>query len=84
VAGHIGDIRNALLVRKKAVKDFLTFRDVGELLGVTHRRASQIARILLDDSRFVLCWHPTKLNTKIIRLNAKVEVQRFIHNVYRW
>lgn len=74
VVGHLDDIVGALLGRQKACEksgfkfDFMTFWEVSQLLDLSHRRISQLARIASNDPRFVIGWHPKKRNTKAFRL----------------
>jgi DNA-directed RNA polymerase specialized sigma subunit len=75
VKEHLNVIYDALEDRERSCKgsvrkwDFMTFWEVEELLGLSHRRISQLANIAKNDPRFTLGWHPKKKNTKIFELN---------------
>lgn len=75
VAGHFDEIVKALLAREKQCQhtgqkwDYMAFWEVEELLGLSHRRVSQLADIARNDPRFVIGWHPRKKNMKVFRLN---------------
>jgi hypothetical protein len=75
VAEHFDEIVKALLAREKQCKntgqkwDYMAFWEVEELLGLSHRRVSQLADIARNDPRFAIGWHPRKKNMKVFRLN---------------
>ena len=75
VAAHLNEIVNAIQERERSTKDkaqkwdFISYWEVAELLGVSHRRVSQLADIARKDWRFVITWHPKKKNTKVFKLN---------------
>jgi hypothetical protein len=71
----LDEIVKALLAREKQCKntgqkwDYMAFWEVEELLGLSHRRISQLADIARNDPRFAIGWHPKKKNMKVFRLN---------------
>jgi hypothetical protein len=75
VKEHLNVIYDALEDRERSCKgsarklDFMTFWEAEELLGLSHRRISQLANIAKNDPRFIIGWHPKKKNTKIFKLN---------------
>lgn len=75
VAAHLDEIVKALLAREKQCQhtgqkwDYMAFWEVEELLGLSHRRVSQLADIARNDPRFTIGWHPRKKNMKVFRLN---------------
>lgn len=75
VAEHLEEIAKALSAREQQCKntgqkwDYMAFWEVEELLGLSHRRVSQLADIARNDNRFAVGWHPRKKNMKVFRLN---------------
>jgi hypothetical protein len=75
VDAHLWEIYNALLARetlceKTAQKiNFMAFWEVEELLGLSHRRVSQLAEIAANDPRFIIAWHPKKHHMKVFKIN---------------
>lgn len=75
VAAHLEEIAKAILAREMQYKnsgqkwDYMAFWEVEELLGLSHRRVSQLADIARNDPRFAIGWHPRKKNMKVFRLN---------------
>lgn len=75
VAKHLEEIAKALSAREQQCKntgqkwDYMAFWEVEELLGLSHRRVSQLADIARNDPRFAIGWHPRKKNMKVFRLN---------------
>ncbi|MFA6372798.1 MAG: hypothetical protein WCW68_09240 [Methanothrix sp.] len=51
------------------MQEELPYVVVEELLGLSHRRVSQLADIARNDPRFAIGWHPRKKNMKVFRLN---------------
>jgi hypothetical protein len=75
VTRHLAEIEKALLAREQQCKntgqkwDYMAFWEVEELLGLSHRRVSQLADIARNDPHFAIGWHPRKKNMKVFRLN---------------
>lgn len=75
VERHLNAICDSLQTRERQCKatgqkhDFMAYWEVEELLGLSHRRVSQLADIAKNDPRFVIGWHPRKKNMKVFRLN---------------
>jgi hypothetical protein len=75
VSGHFEEIVKALSAREQQCEstgqkwDYMAFWVVEELLGLSHRRVSQLADIARNDPRFAIGWHPRKKNMKVFRLN---------------
>ncbi len=66
VSEHLEEIAKALSAREA---HYMAFWEVEELLGLSHRRVSQLADIAKNDPRFIICWHPRKKNMKVFKLN---------------
>lgn len=75
VVEHLEEIAKALSAREQQCKntgqkwDYMAFWEVEGLLGLSHRRVSQLADIARNDNRFAIGWHPRKKNMKVFRLN---------------
>lgn len=57
----------ALLTQYK--REGLLLSQISGILGLSSERVRQLAKLAAKDSRFNVCWHPKKKNSKIIRLS---------------
>lgn len=75
VDAHLWEIYRALLDREKQCEksahkfNYIAFWEVENLLGLSHRRVSQLAEIAANDPRFIIAWHPRKPHMKVFKIN---------------